>query len=141
MTREDERGRHRQWPCDYRAKALLKDQSLAVVCTVVDISTGGARIRFAAPVALPPDFVLVIPCLALSVDAHVVGSRGQHYSVRFDWPVDGPLDAQAIMLHGLQTILEAEGVMFVPEHGSRPGVTVRHVRPPAIRTRSTKGKG
>ncbi|QRM32619.1 PilZ domain-containing protein [Microvirga sp. VF16] len=140
MTREDERRRHRQWPCDYRANALLKGQSLSIVCTVVDISARGARIRFAAAVALPPDFVLVIPSLTLRVDARVVSSRGQHHSVRFTWRMDGPLNAQAMTPRSLQKTLEAESVMFIPENGSRPGVKLPRDRPPAIRMQKKKGE-
>jgi hypothetical protein len=55
--------------------------------------------------------------------------------------MDRPVNAQAMTLHGLRQTLEAEGVMFVPENGSRPGVTLRRDRPPAIRTRKKNGEG
>jgi transcriptional regulator with XRE-family HTH domain len=54
--------------------------------------------------------------------------------------MDGPLNAQAMTLHGLQTILEGEGVIFLPENGNLPGIKLRRDPPPAIRTRRKRGE-
>jgi hypothetical protein len=86
MTRHDERRRYHRPPCHYRANALFVDPSPVAACTVVDISAGGARIRFATPVTLPPSFVLEIPDLTLRVDAQLIWSCGESHGVRFVWP-------------------------------------------------------
>jgi transcriptional regulator with XRE-family HTH domain len=54
--------------------------------------------------------------------------------------VDGPLNAQSMTLHNLQKILEAEGVIFLPENGNLPGLKLRRDPPPVIRTRRKRGE-
>ncbi len=53
---------------------------------------------------------------------------------------DGPLNAHAMTLHSLQSCLEGEGVLFLPENGNLPGLKLRRDPPPAIRTRKKRGE-
>jgi transcriptional regulator with XRE-family HTH domain len=54
--------------------------------------------------------------------------------------MDGPLRAHAITLHNLQSILEREGAIFIPEDDNLPGVRLRREPPSAIRTRKKRGE-
>ena len=54
--------------------------------------------------------------------------------------MDGPLNAHAMMLHGLQKRLEGEGVIFLRGKGNLPGLKLRRDPPPAIRTRKKRGE-
>jgi transcriptional regulator with XRE-family HTH domain len=53
---------------------------------------------------------------------------------------DGPLNAHSRTLHSLQSCLEEEGVIFLPENCNLPGLMLRRDPPPAIRTRKKRGK-
>jgi hypothetical protein len=85
MLRDPDRRWHRRQPAAYSARVVLTGHPLAQECFIEDMSSGGARIRFATAVALPPEFVLEVSSLFLRVDAHVVWSQGEHHGVRLVW--------------------------------------------------------
>src|SRR4051812_31800952 len=53
--------------------------------------------------------------------------------------MDGVLSANSKTLRSLQTTLEEQGVVFIPENGGLPGVRLRRDPPARIRTRKRRG--
>jgi hypothetical protein len=78
-----------------RSRTLLEGQIIfdkrlsRVECTVRDISETGARIIFANPARVPPEFELRIPKRKLARQARVVWYDGQTYGVMFVEPQEG----------------------------------------------------
>lgn len=72
-----------------RSRTLLEGQIIfdnrlsRVECTVRDISETGARIVFANPARIPPEFELRIPKKKLVRQARVMWYDGQNYGVMF----------------------------------------------------------
>jgi len=53
--------------------------------------------------------------------------------------IDGNLSANFRTIDSLRSVLEAEGVLFLPENGGLPGVRLRRDPPANIRRRKRKG--
>ena len=64
-------------------RVLLDSRLSPVECTVRDISETGARIAFAHPVPLPPEFELQIPKKKLSRHVRVVWSEERSHGLMF----------------------------------------------------------
>lgn len=56
-------------------------------CRIIDISTGGARLRLYEELAAETSIQIALPAKGL-VDAHIVWANGREAGCRFDRPLD-----------------------------------------------------
>lgn len=66
-----------------QGRIVFNERFSLIECTVQDLSDTGAKIAFAHPVQIPPEFEFEIPKKNLSLRARVMWSKGKQHGVMF----------------------------------------------------------
>jgi hypothetical protein len=74
-------------------RIIFNNRTAVIDCTVRDISETGARIAFAHPILLPPEFELDVPKRGPAVRAYLRWSNGKDHGVSFVKDPELPLDS------------------------------------------------
>jgi hypothetical protein len=77
----------------------LRIATMRSPCRIIDISTGGARLRLYRDLAPETSIQIALPAKGL-VDAHIVWANGHEAGCRFDRPLD---EATVAMLQATAT--------------------------------------
>lgn len=90
MTNWAEKRRSKRMRSLLTGRVIFNNRCSVLDCTVSDISETGARISFAHPVEIPPEFELDIPKRRSVDQARVMWSRGAEHGIQF---IDDPRTA------------------------------------------------
>jgi len=129
-----------------RSRTLLKGHIIynsgvsRMECIVRDLSEAGARIVFAQPVKVPPEFELQIPKKKIVRRAQVIWYDGRHHGVMFLKATEGASDMAPPVSSPLPLGEEASGVSEILREARQRIARVLGVPANVIQLRLELGK-